>query len=148
MYLRKNRVRCGKTHRTYYSIAHNVWWAREENKRAQSRPVVIASFGSEEKVDPEIARELVVAVERAAPPIAAGRGKSREATLRIASEVRRIEPFLKLLASRAFRLSETLPSGPERMAILEALVRAKLAEPDAPADQETILRSIQGTVFA
>ncbi len=148
MYLRKNRVRCGKTRRTYLSIAHNVWWAREGNKRAQSRPVVVASFGSEEKVDPEIARELVVAVERAAPPIATGRGKSREATLRIAREVRRIEPFLKLLASRAFGLGKILPAGPERMAILEALVRAKLAEPDVPTDKDTILRSIQSTTFA
>ena len=46
-----------------------------------------------------------------------------------AQEVRKIEPYLKLLASRKLGLSRILPPHPERSAILETLVRDKLAEP-------------------
>ena len=63
MYLRRNKVRCGDTRRTYLSIAHNVWWAGDGTKKAQSRPVVVASIGVEERVDVDLARELVEAVD-------------------------------------------------------------------------------------
>ena len=51
MYLRKNKVKVGAQRRTYLSIAHNVWWTGRHDKAAQSRPVVLASFGAEEKTD-------------------------------------------------------------------------------------------------
>ncbi len=146
MYLRRNKVRCGETRRTYLSIAHNVWWSGDGTRKPQSRPIVVASFGAEDKVDVGIARELVAAVERSAPRMSVRRGESREATMRLAREIRRIEPFLKMLASRKLGLSEVLPHGAERAAILEALVRAKLAEPEAPTDEQDVLRSIRSTV--
>ncbi len=145
MYLRKNKVRCGDTRRTYLSIAHNVWWAGDGTKKAQSRPIVVASFGAEEKVDVELARDLVAAVERCAPKYRVRRGEGRAATMRVAQEVRKIEPFLKVLASRKLGLSQHLPPHPERGAILDALIRDKLAEPTgvSNARPEDILASLK-----
>lgn len=131
MYLRRNKVRCGETRRTYLSIAHNVWWAGEGSKKAQSRPIVVASFGVEDQVDIELARDLVAAVERCAPKFPTRRGEGKAATVRIAQEIRKIEPFLKILASRKLGLSQHLPPHPERGAILDALIRDKLAEPES-----------------
>ena len=136
MYLRKNKVRCGETRRTYLSIAHNVWWSGEGNKKAQSRPIVIASFGVEDKVDVELARDIVNAVENCAPKFPVRRGEGKQATMRIAQEVRKIEPFLKVLASRKLGLAEHLPPQPERATVLEALIRDKLAEPEVAAMRE------------
>ncbi len=145
MYLRKNKVRCGDTRRTYLSIAHNVWWAGDGTKKAQSRPIVVASFGAEEKVDVELARDLVAAVERCAPKYRVRRGEGRAATMRVAQEVRKIEPFLKVLASRKLGLSQHLPPHPERGVILDALIRDKLAEPTeaSNARPEDILASLK-----
>jgi hypothetical protein len=130
MYLRRNKVRCGDSRRTYLSIAHNVWWSGEGNKKAQSRPIVIASFGVEDNVDIDLARDVVVAVESSAPRFPFRRGEGKSATVRIAQEVRKIEPFLKVLVSRKLGLAEHLPPHPHRGEILEALIRDKLAEPD------------------
>ncbi|PRQ09597.1 hypothetical protein [Enhygromyxa salina] len=130
MYLRRNKVRCGDSRRTYLSIAHNVWWSGEGNKKAQSRPIVIASFGVEDNVDVELARDVVVAVESSAPRFPFRRGEGKAATVRIAQEVRKIEPFLKVLVSRKLGLAEHLPPHPQRGEILEALIRDKLAEPE------------------
>ncbi|MGB1012522.1 MAG: hypothetical protein ACPG4T_00195 [Nannocystaceae bacterium] len=145
MYLRKNKVRCGETRRTYLSIAHNVWWAGDGTKKAQSRPIVVASFGAEEKVDVELARDLVAAVERCAPKYRVRRGEGRAATMRVAQEVRKIEPFLKVLASRKLGLSQHLPPHPERGVILDALIRDKLAEPTAVSNArpEDILATLK-----
>jgi hypothetical protein len=143
MYLRRNKVRCGETRRTYLSIAHNVWWSGDGTRKAQSRPIVVASFGVEDNVDVEIARELVQVVEKCAPKFPARRGEGKQVTMRIAQEVRKIEPFLKMLASRKLNLSEHLPPHPERAAILETLVRDKLAEPTAGAREDEILSSIR-----
>ena len=129
MYLRRNKVRCGESRRTYLSIAHNVWWSGEGNKKAQSRPIVVASFGVEDQVDVDLARDLVTAVERCAPKFQVRRGEGKDATMRIAQEIRKIEPFLKALASRKLGLSEHLPPHPERGVILEALIRDKLSDP-------------------
>jgi hypothetical protein len=130
MYLRRNKeVRCGESRRTYLSIAHNVWWSGEGNKKAQSRPIVVASFGVEDQVDVELARDLVAAVERCAPKFQVRRGEGKDATMRIAQEIRKIEPFLKALASRKLGLAEHLPPNPERAVILEALIRDKLSDP-------------------
>jgi hypothetical protein len=144
MYLRRNKVRCGDTRRTYLSIAHNVWWSGEGNKKAQSRPIVIASFGVEDNVDVELARDVVVAVESSAPRFPFRRGEGKSATVRIAQEVRKIEPFLKALVSRKLGLAEHLPPHPQRGEILEALIRDKLADPD-PANlrEDEILDSIR-----
>lgn len=144
MYLRRNKVRCGDSRRTYLSIAHNVWWSGEGNKKAQSRPIVIASFGVEDNVDIELARDVVVAVESSAPRFPFRRGEGKSATVRIAQEVRKIEPFLKALVSRKLGLAEHLPPHPQRGEILEALIRDKLAEPD-PANlrEEEIMDSIR-----
>ena len=130
MYLRRNKVRCGDSRRTYLSIAHNVWWSGEGNKKAQSRPIVIASFGVQDKVDVELARDVVVAVENSAPRYPFRRGEGKAATVRVAQEVRKIEPFLKVLVSRKLGLAEHLPPHPQRGEVLEALIRDKLAEPD------------------
>ena len=130
MYLRRNKVRCGESRRTYLSIAHNVWWSGEGNKKAQSRPIVIASFGVEDKVDVELARDVVSAVESSAPRFPFRRGEGKAATVRVAQEVRKIEPFLKVLVSRKLGLAEHLPPHPQRSEILEALIRDKLAEPE------------------
>jgi hypothetical protein len=130
MYLRRNKVRCGDSRRTYLSIAHNVWWSGEGNKKAQSRPIVIASFGVEDNVDVDLARDVVAAVESSAPRFPFRRGEGKTATVRIAQEVRKIEPFLKALVSRKLGLAEHLPPHPQRGEILEALIRDKLAEPD------------------
>lgn len=149
MYLRKNKVRCGDTRRTYLSIAHNVWWSGEGNKKAQSRPIVIASFGVEDKVDLELARELVVAVESVAPKFPVRRGEGKAATMRIAQEVRKIEPFLKLLASRKLGLREVLPQMPnERSMILENLVRDRLADPDNDVREDELMMSIRSRLSA
>jgi hypothetical protein len=131
MYLRRNKVRCGDSRRTYLSIAHNVWWSGEGNKKAQSRPIVIASFGVEDNVDIDLARDVVVAVESSAPRFPFRRGEGKAATVRIAQEVRKIEPFLKALVSRKLGLAEHLPPHPQRGEVLEALIRDKLADPDA-----------------
>jgi hypothetical protein len=132
MYLRRNKVRCGETRRTYLSIAHNVWWSGDGTRKAQSRPIVVASFGVEDNVDLDIA-----------PKFPARRGEGKQVTMRIAQEVRKIEPFLKMLASRKLNLSEHLPPHPERAAILETLVRDKLAEPTSGAREEEILSHIK-----
>lgn len=130
MYLRRNKVRCGDSRRTYLSIAHNVWWSGEGNKKAQSRPIVIASFGVEDNVDVELARDVVVAVESSAPRYPFRRGEGKAATVRVAQEVRKIEAFLKVLVSRKLGLAEHLPPHPQRGEVLEALIRDKLAEPE------------------
>lgn len=149
MYLRKNKVRCGESRRTYLSIAHNVWWSGEGNKKAQSRPIVIASFGVEDNVDVELARDVVVAVESSAPRFPFRRGEGKAATVRVAQEVRKIEPFLKVLVSRKLGLAEHLPPHPQRGEILEALIRDKLAEP-APAAmrEDEIMDSIRSRLGA
>ena len=144
MYLRRNKVRCGDTRRTYLSIAHNVWWSSEGNKKAQSRPIVIASFGVEDNVDVDLARDVVSAVESSAPRLAFRRGEGKAATVRIAQEVRKIEPFLKALVSRKLGLAEHLPAHPQRGEILEALIRDKLADPDpAGMREDEIMTSIK-----
>jgi hypothetical protein len=136
MYLRRNKVRCGDSRRTYLSIAHNVWWSGEGNKKAQSRPIVIASFGVEDNVDVDLARDVVAAVESSAPRYPFRRGDGKSATVRVAQDVRKIEPFLKVLVSRKLGLAEHLPPHPARGEILEALIRDKLAEPEAAGLRE------------
>lgn len=143
MYLRKNKVRCGETRRTYLSIAHNVWWSGDGTRKAQSRPIVVASFGVEDNVDVELARELVQVVEKCAPKYPARRGEGKQVTMRVAQEVRKIEPFLKLLASRKLGLSQHLPPHPDRSIVLEALVRDRLAEPESTQREEEIIESIK-----
>ena len=149
MYLRRNKVRCGESRRTYLSIAHNVWWSGEGNKKAQSRPIVIASFGVEDNVDVELARDVVAAVESSAPRYPFRRGEGKAATVRVAQEVRKIEPFLKVLVSRKLGLAEHLPPHPERGVILEALIRDKLAEPEPSTMREDeIMASIRNRLSA
>ena len=149
MYLRRNKVRCGESRRTYLSIAHNVWWSGEGNKKAQSRPIVIASFGVEDNVDVELARDVVSAVENSAPRYPFRRGEGKAATVRVAKEVRKIEPFLKVLVSRKLGLAQHLPPHPERGQILEALIRDKLAEPEPSAMREDeIMDSIRNRLSA
>jgi len=143
MYLRKNRVRCGDTRRTYLSIAHNVWWSGDNGKKAQSRPVVIASFGVEDKVDVDLAREVVNCVEQCAPKFPSRRGEGKAATMRIAQEIRKVEPFLKVLVSTKLGLAEHLPSGEERMRVLELLIREKLAEPEHGQREAEILTALR-----
>lgn len=143
MYLRRNKVRCGDSRRTYLSIAHNVWWSGEGTRKAQSRPIVVASFGVEDNVDVDLARDLVQVVERCAPKFPARRGDGKKVTMRVAQEIRKIEPFLKMLASRKLGLAEHLPPHPERATILEALVRDQLAEPTAMTGEEQILSDIK-----
>ena len=143
MYLRKNKVRCGESRRTYLSIAHNVWWSGDGTKKAQSRPIVVASFGVEDNVDLEIARELVAVVERCAPRLPTRRGEGKHATMRVAHEIRKIEPFLKVLASKKLGLSALLPASDERSSMLEGLVRDRLAEPEVGAREADILSAIR-----
>lgn len=147
MYLRRNKVRCGESRRTYLSIAHNVWWSGEGNKKAQSRPIVVASFGVEDQVDIDLARELVAAVERCAPKFPVRRGDGKAATVRVAQEIRKIEPYLKTLASRKLGLAQHLPPEPERSMILDSLIRAKLADPELEAreapHEESILSNVR-----
>ncbi|NVB38490.1 hypothetical protein G6O69_11675 [Pseudenhygromyxa sp. WMMC2535] len=143
MYLRRNKVRCGDSRRTYLSIAHNVWWSGEGNKKAQSRPIVIASFGVEDKVDVDLARDVVSAVEASAPRLAFRRGEGKAATVRVAQEVRKIEPFLKVLVSRKLGLAQHLPPHPQRAEILEALIRDRLADPDTSMREEEIMTSLR-----
>lgn len=147
MYLRRNKVRCGETRRTYLSIAHNVWWSGDGTKKAQSRPIVVASFGVEDKVDVDLARDLVQAVEKCAPRYPSRRGEGKQVTMRVAQEIRKIEPFLKMLASRKLNLAEHLPPHPERALVLEALVRDRLAEPTTGAREEEIIADLK-TRFA
>ena len=143
MYLRRNKVRCGETRRTYLSIAHNVWWSGDGTRKAQSRPIVVASFGVEDNVDVDLARELVSVVEKCAPKYPARRGEGKAVTMRVAQEVRKIEPFLKLLASRKLGLSRILPPHPERGQILETLVSNQLAEPEQGAREDQILANVR-----
>jgi len=149
MYLRRNKVRCGESRRTYLSIAHNVWWSGEGNKKAQSRPIVIASFGVEDNVDVELARDVVVAVENSAPRYPFRRGEGKAATVRVAQEVRKIESFLKVLVSRKLGLAEHLPPHPQRGEVLEALIRDKLADPEPSSMREDeIMDSIRNRLGA
>jgi hypothetical protein len=148
MYLRKNKVRCGESRRTYLSIAHNVWWAGDGTKKAQSRPIVIASFGVEDNVDLEMAREIVHVVEQCMVGIQARRGEGKTATLRVAQDVRRIEPFLKALASKRLGLAELVPAGIERTTVIETLIRSKLAEPGALGREDELVASIRAQLGA
>lgn len=148
MYLRRNKVRCGDTRRTYLSIAHNVWWSGDGTRKAQSRPIVVASFGVEDNVDLDLARDLVTAVQNTAPKFPTRRGEGKAVTMRIAQEIRKIEPFLKILASRKLDLSRILPSHPERGDILETLIRNQLAEPTSGAHEEMILQSVRSRLGA
>lgn len=143
MYLRRNKVRCGETRRTYLSIAHNVWWSGDGARKAQSRPIVVASFGVEDNVDVELARDLVQVVEKCAPKYPSSRGEGKQVTMRIAQEIRKIEPFLKMLASRKLGLSQHLPPHPERGTVLEALIRDRLAEPTSASQEEDILANLK-----
>jgi hypothetical protein len=143
MYLRRNKVRCGDTRRTYLSIAHNVWWSGDGTRKAQSRPIVVASFGVEDNVDVDLARDLVAAVEKCAPKYPTRRGEGKQITMRVAQEVRKIEPFLKMLASRKLGLSQHLPPHPDRSVVLEALVRDRLAEPASTGREEDIIADIK-----
>jgi hypothetical protein len=123
-----------------------VWWSGEGNKKAQSRPIVVASFGVEDQVDVDLARDLVAAVERCAPKFQIRRGEGKDATMRIAQEIRKIEPFLKVLASRKLGLSQHLPPHPERAVILDALIRDKLSEPteaSVGAREDAILSNLK-----
>lgn len=148
MYLRKNKVRCGDSRRTYLSIAHNVWWAGDGTKKAQSRPIVIASFGVEDNVDLEMAREIVHVVEQCMEGMQARRGEGKTATLRVAQDVRRIEPFLKALASKRLGLAELVPTGNERTTVIETLIRSKLAEPGSMAREDELVESIRAQLGA
>ena len=149
MYLRKNKVKVGEQRRTYLSIAHNVWWTGRGDRSAQSRPVVLASFGAEEKTDVALARELVSVVESVSPRYGLRRGDGKEATMKMAREIRRIEPFLKLLTRREFGFADCLP--PEETArtfLLENLLRERLAIGEQLASEEELLAQIQGRVAA
>jgi hypothetical protein len=148
MYLRKNKVRCGDSRRTYLSIAHNVWWAGDGTKKAQSRPIVIASFGVEDNVDLEMAREIVHVVEQCMEGMQARRGEGKTATLRVAQDVRRIEPFLKALASKRLGLAELVPTGIERTTVIETLIRSKLAEPGSMGREDELVESIRAQLGA
>lgn len=139
MYLRKNTVRCGDTRRTYLSISHNVWLPPRGERRGGSRPVCVVSFGRADRVDDELAREMVTVLERCAPRLTSAKGEGRRETMRIAREVRRIEPFLRRLVSRELGLGRQLPEGPQRVEILEALVRSKLAAPDIEPSLDHLL---------
>ncbi|MDC0671381.1 MULTISPECIES: hypothetical protein [Nannocystis] len=111
----------------------------------------MASFGVEDQVDVDLARDLVAAVERCAPKFQIRRGEGKEATMRIAQEIRKIEPFLKVLASRKLGLAQHLPPHPERMVILEALIRDKLSDPadtTIAAREEAILSSLKNHLSA
>jgi hypothetical protein len=138
MYLRKNRVRCGDTRRTYLSIAHNVWWSRGVQQKPQSRPVVVASLGLADKTDVRIAQELVEVVKRCVPATPKSRGRGREITTRVAREIRKIEPFLRMLASNEAKIAECFPGEGERMELLESLVRARLADPEGQCDWDGV----------
>jgi hypothetical protein len=148
MYLRRNKVRCGDTRRTYLSIAHNVWWSGDGTRKAQSRPIVVASFGVEDNVDVDLARDLVAAVQNTAPKFPSRRGEGKAITMRIAQEIRKIEPFLKMLASRRLDLSRLLPPHPERAQVLETLIRSQLAEPANGAREEEILQTVRSRLGA
>jgi hypothetical protein len=107
---------------------------------------VVASFGVEDNVDVDLARDLVEAVEKCAPKYPTRRGDGKQVTMRIAQEIRKIEPFLKMLASRKLRLSEHLPPHPDRSSILEALVRDRMAEPASGTREDEILSHIKSRV--
>ncbi|MEX1369066.1 MAG: hypothetical protein AB1Z98_38420 [Nannocystaceae bacterium] len=120
-----------------------MWWSGDGTRKAQSRPIVVASFGVEDNVDVDLARELVASVERCAPKYPARRGEGKAVTMRVAQEVRKIEPFLKVLASRKLGLAQHLPPHPEREQVLDTLVRNQLAEPETGAREEEILTKIR-----
>lgn len=145
MYLRKNKVKVGDNRRTYLSIAHNVWWTGRNNKTPQSRPVVLASFGAEEKTDVALAQELVAIVESVSPRYGLRRGDGKDATMRLAREIRRIEPFLKLITRRDFGFGAALPAEESaRTFLLENLLRERLALGENLSSEEELLRQIQG----
>jgi len=148
MYLRKNKVRCGESRRTYLSIAHNVWWAGDGTRKAQSRPIVIASFGVEDNVDTEMAREVVHVVEQCMVGTQARRGEGRAATLRVAQDVRRIESFLRVLASKKLGLAALVPTGNERTKVIETLIRCELAEPPSGQRDDELLATIRARLGA
>src|SRR5690606_1793340 len=151
MYLRRNKVRCGESRRTYLSIGHNVWWSGEGNKKAPSRPIVVASFGVEDQVDVDLARDLVAAVERCAPKFQIRRGEGKEATMGMATVIGRIVLFLKVLATCKLGLAQHLPPHPDRVAFLEALIRDKLSDPadaSVAAREEAILSSLKNHLSA
>jgi hypothetical protein len=143
MYLRKNKVRLGDGHRLYYSIAHNVWHPRANGMRPKSRRVPMANLGSENDVDPTVAREIVIALVRCMPRPGWRRGEGRAATLRLALSVRRLEPLLRMLASRELGLSEHVPHAQERASILEALIRDQIASPHGDLSTERLRASLE-----
>ena len=148
MYLRKNKVKVGEKRRTYLSVAHNVWWTGRNSKGPQSRPVVLASFGAEEKIDVTLAEELVAIIENVSPRYGLRRGGGKEATMRLAREIRRIEPFWKLITRREFGFADCLPSeNADRTFLLENLVRERLAIGEDLRCEEELLGQLQSRMI-
>ena len=92
-----------------------------------------------------LARELVGIVENVSPRYGLRRGDGKEATMKLAREIRRIEPFLKLLTRREFGFADCLPTEESaRSFLLESLLRERLAIGDQLASEEELLVQIQG----
>ncbi len=110
--------------------------------------MIIASFGAEDKIDVDIAQDIVSAVENCSPQFRIRRGEGREATTRLAEHVRKIEAFLRVLASRKLGLAKHFGPGPRRVEALEALIRDRLAEPPPRMRDDELLHSIKASMGA
>lgn len=126
MYLRKNKNKASRGGATYLSIAHNVWLPGKNNKKGQSRPIIIASLGNEASSDIDIARDVVSAIGTILPQFYSARGEDKLPGILAAKEIRRIEPFLKSLVSRELALSKHFPSNSNRVEVLESFIRERI----------------------
>lgn len=132
MYLRKNKVRSGGVHRNYLSIAHNVWsQSAASHGRHQSRPVSLASLGREDRVDRQVAEELVGVLESIYGTQPGDRGRSEQHTRAAAYEIKsKHQSELEILVSIDYGLREKLPCARDRVALLTNLIRSAAEEPE------------------
>jgi len=126
MYIRRDKKHRKDREVTYLSIAHNVWES-DGDAEGRTKPVVFASLGQEEDVDPEVAEALSAAMDlyvetrwQAARRRDPGASK-RDVVEAASREFKpRVEP-LRILSSREFGVRLLLEPVWEELGLREML---------------------------
>jgi hypothetical protein len=116
MYIRRDKQKLKRgSHRTYLSLAHNVWVEGPMGKK-RAKPVVFANLGAEEELDVETVRSMRDAFDRylarrlreAGLPGEEERAPAAVETQAAAKALRVREKSLRVLASRSYGLRMVL----------------------------------------
>lgn len=138
MYIRKNKVRCGQSLRTYLSIAHNVWTpARSASCRPQSRPVTLVSLGPSLNVDESLADDLLYAIESVYTHQLALNSRCPDSVRNAAAGLRPLHNFFKSIVARNSSLLVDYPDPHQRRLAIYHIVSARLVPIPVPASQPT-----------